>query len=64
MMMTGKGTSKKKIATKAIAASAIMMRLRSARLPTRTTAWITIASTAAFRPKNSASTNPTLPKAA
>ena len=37
MMMIGKGTLKKKIATKAIAASAIMIRLRSARLPTRTT---------------------------
>ena len=39
-MMIGKGTLKKKIATKAMAASAIMIRLRSARLPTRTTAWI------------------------
>ena len=38
MMMTGNGTLKKKIATKAMPASAIMMRLRSARLPTRTTA--------------------------
>ena len=55
-VMIGKGTLKKKIATNAAAASAIMMRLRSARLPTRTTAWITIASTAAFSPKNSAST--------
>ena len=63
-MMSGNGTSKKKIATKATAASAIMTRLRSARLPTRTTASITIASTAAFSPKNSASTKPTLPKAA
>ncbi len=60
-MMIGKGTLKKKIATKAIAASAIMIRLRSARFPTRISAWITIASTAAFNPKNSASTNPTLP---
>ncbi len=49
---------------KAMAASAIMIRLRSARFPMRTTAWITIASTAGFNPKNSASTNPTLPKAA
>ena len=61
MMMSGKGTLKKKIATKAMAASAIITRLRRARLPTRTTAWITIASTAAFSPKNSASTKPTLP---
>ena len=36
----------------------------SARLPMRTTASSTIASTAAFRPKNSAATKPTLPKAA
>jgi hypothetical protein len=64
MMMIGKGTAKKKIATKAIAASAIMMRFFSARLPTRTTASMTMASTAAFSPKNSASTKLTLPKAA
>ena len=38
MMMIGKGTLKKKIATKAMPASAIMIRLRNARLPTRTTA--------------------------
>ena len=37
-MMSGNGTAKKKIATKATAASAIMMRFFSARLPTRTTA--------------------------
>ena len=61
MMMIGNGTLKKKIPTKAIAASAIMRRLRSARLPTRTTACTTIASTAAFSPKNSASMKPTLP---
>ena len=61
MMMIGKGTLKKKIATKAMAASAIISRLRNARLPTRTTAWTTIASTAAFSPKNTASTKPTLP---
>ena len=64
MMMIGKGTAKKKIATKAIAASAIMTLLRKARLPTRTNASITIASTAALSPKNSASTKLTLPKAA
>ena len=40
-----------------------MRLLRSARLPTRTTAWITIASTAAFSPKNNASTNQTWPNA-
>ncbi len=61
MMMIGKGTAKKKIATKATAASVTMMRLRSARLPTRTTACSTIASTAAFNPKNSASMYQTLP---
>jgi len=38
MMITGNGTAKKKIATKAIAAIAIITGLRSARLPTRTTA--------------------------
>ncbi len=64
MMMIGKGTLKKKMAMKAVAARAIMIRLRSARLPTRTTAWMTMASTAAFSPKNSASMTPTLPKAA
>ena len=63
-MMIGNGTLKKKIAMKAAAASPIMIRLRSARLPTRTTAWITMASTAAFNPKNSASTKLTLPKPA
>ena len=45
----------------AIAASAIITRLRNARFPTRTTAWTTIASTAAFSPKNTASMKPTLP---
>ena len=42
----------------------IKMLLLSARLPTRTTASSTIASTAALRPKNMACTTPTLPKAA
>ena len=60
-MMIGNGTLKKKIAMKAVAASAIMIRLRNARLPTRTTAWITMASTAAFNPKNTASMKLTLP---
>jgi hypothetical protein len=60
-MISGNGAPKKKIAMKASAAMAIMTRLRSARLPTRNTAWITMASTAAFRPKNKASTKPTLP---
>ena len=63
-MMSGKRTRKKKIAIKATAASASSPRLRSARLPMRTTASTTMASTAAFRPKNSAATKPTLPNSA
>ena len=64
MMMTGNGTPKKKIATKAIAGERDHERGSSARAcRSRTTASITIASTAAFSPKNSASTTPTLPKA-
>ena len=64
-MMSGNGTSKKKIATKAAAA----MRdhdpvLERAPADRARTASSTIASTAAFRPKNSAATMPTLPKAA
>ena len=61
-MISGNGTSRKKIATNAVAASATMTRLRSARRPMRTTASSTIASTAAFRPKNSAATAGTSPK--
>ena len=63
-MMSGNGTLRKKIATKAAAASPIMTRFLSDRLPTRTTASSTTASTAAFSPKNSAATMPTLPQAA
>ena len=63
-MMMGNGTAKKKIAMKLAAASAIMMLFLSARLPMRTTASSTIASTAAFKPKNNACTTPTLPSAA
>src|SRR5260370_16451881 len=48
--------------TKAAAASTSIARLLSARLPTRCTAWSTIASTAAFRPKKNAATAGTLPK--
>ncbi len=62
--MIGNATPKKKIATKANAASATMTPFFNARLPTRTTASSTIASTAAFSPKNSAATKPTLPYAA
>ena len=62
--MTGNGTAKKKIATKAAAASACMGRLFSARLPMRMTASTTIASTAAFSPKNAAATKPTWPQSA
>ena len=55
--ISGNGTSKKKIATKAAAASADQRRgCSSARRPMRSTASTTIASTAALRPKNSAAT--------
>ena len=63
-MMIGKGTSKKKMPMKAAAASPRMTLFLRERLPIRMTASRTIASTAAFRPKNSAATTPTLPKAA
>ncbi len=62
--MIGNGTLKKKMPTKAAAASAIIAVFLSARLPTRTTASSTIASTAALRPKNSATNSGTPPKAA
>ena len=63
-MISGNGTSKKKMATKAAAAIATMTPLFSARRPMRTTASSTIASTAALRPKNSASTTGTSPSPA
>ena len=63
-MMSGKGMAKKKIPTNAAAASASITLFLSARLPIRTTASSTIASTAAFSPKNSAATTGTLPNAA
>lgn len=44
-----------------MAAMACITRLRSARAPIRTTAWRTMASTAALSPKNSAPTMPSLP---
>ena len=56
MMMTGNGTAKKKIATKAAAARTCRGLLFSERRPMRMTASTTIASTAAFRPKNAAAT--------
>ena len=59
--MIGNGTPKKKIVTNAVAASAIMTRFLRDLLPTRTTAWSTTASTAAFKPKKRAVTKPTLP---
>ena len=49
--MSGNGTPRKKIATNAAAAIPTMTWFLSARLPIRTTASSTIASTAAFRPK-------------
>ena len=63
-MINGNGTSKKKMATKAAAAIATITPLFSARRPMRTTASSTIASTAALRPKNSASTTGTSPRPA
>jgi len=61
MTISGKGTLKKKMPTRANAASTSIGRLFSARLPTRRTAWSTIASTAAFRPRNKAVMTGTLP---
>ncbi len=63
-MMAGNGAEKKKIATKAAIARPSMARLRRARLDSRTSACSTIASTAAFRPKNNAATTPTSPQTA
>ena len=63
-MMNGNGTPRKKIATNATAAMPTITLFFSARLPMRMTASSTMASTAAFRPKNSAWTMPTVPKAA
>jgi len=57
----GKGAARKKIAKKAAAASKRLAVDLSALPPIRTTACKTMASTAAFKPKNSASTGPTLP---
>jgi hypothetical protein len=62
--MSGNGTSKAKMATKDAAAMAIIGPFLSARPPIRITACSTMARTAAFRPKNSASTTPTLPQMA
>ena len=61
--IAGNGTPKAKIATNAAAATARAGPLPSARRPIRTTACSTMASTAAFSPKNSASTSPPSPKA-
>jgi hypothetical protein len=52
----GNGTAKKNSATNAAAAIATMARLRSARLPMRSSASTTMAITADLRPKNSAVT--------
>ena len=60
-MITGNGTLKKKRAMKAAAASARMVLFFKARRPTRSTASITITSTAAFSPKNRPWTTVTLP---
>lgn len=60
-MMSGNGTAKPKIATKEAAAMATIAPFFRAREPMRMTACTTMASTAAFSPKNSASTGPTLP---
>jgi len=60
-MMIGNGTARKKIATNASAASATINLFFNARLPMRSTASSTMASTAAFNPKNNAVTIGTLP---
>jgi len=62
--MIGNGKSKKKMPTKAAAARPISTWFLSARLPMRTTASMTIANTAALRPKNRATMMGTLPKPA
>ena len=59
--MAGKGAAKAKMATKETAAMVIVTAFFSARLPMRTTACSTMASTAALRPKNRAATKPRLP---
>jgi hypothetical protein len=56
--MRGKGTAKKNKATKAAAATTTASLDFRARRPTRNTASITTASTAALRPKNSPATKP------
>ena len=63
-MISGNGTPKAKMARNAAAAMPTITLFFNARLPMRMTASITMASTAAFRPKNSACTMPTEPKAA
>ena len=60
----GKGTFRKKMPMNAAAARLSMTLFLSARLPIRHTASITMASTAALSPKNSAATTPILPYAA
>jgi hypothetical protein len=63
-MISGKGIAKTNIATNAEAATHTSARPLSARFAIRTTASSTIASTAAFKPKNSDATTPIWPKAA
>ena len=62
--INGNGMSKKKMPMNAAAASRRRALFFSARLPMRTTASTTIASTAAFNPKNRAATAGTLPYSA
>ena len=59
--MSGKGAAKAKMATKARRAMARRVALRSVRLPMRTTASSTMASTAALRPTKAAATGPSWP---
>ena len=59
--ISGNGAPKAKIATNDAAAMANIAALRSARRPSRTTACSTMASTAAFSPKNNAETKPVSP---
>ena len=61
MMMTGNGILKKKIATNDAPAIATRSQLRRVRLPIRTTALTTIATTAACRPNSNPAIHPTLP---
>ena len=61
MITTGNGTPKKNSAANATAATTRRKVLCRVRRPTRITAWITIATTAACRPNSAPATQPTCP---